>query len=112
MKELKKYKCLIDKKKELEIKLQAPRKGFEENIEKEFNEVAVQLNKYEVAFQLLTEREQQIVRLRYEQQLSFVTVINILYISKSAYYEAIRSIEIKIHSFFEGAKLNTNLEKL
>ena len=85
---------------------------LEENIKQQFREVAAELNRYQVAFQLLMEREQQLVKFRYEQYLSIITVTNLLYVSKSTYYEDIRSIETKIHCFFEGMKMSINLAKL
>ncbi|WP_069998234.1 hypothetical protein [Cellulosilyticum sp. I15G10I2] len=112
MKELKRYKSLKDKERELRIKLQLPGEALEENIEEQFKEITEEINKYEVAFQLLTEREKQIVKFRYDQCLSVISVYSILYITKSTYYEDIRSIETKIYSFFEGVRMNTNLVKL
>lgn len=112
MKELKKYKLLMDKKKELEIKLQSPREVLEGHTGQQIKEITAELNKYEAAFNLLTEREQQLMKLRYEQHLSIITVINLLYISKTTYYEDIKSIETKVHSFFEGAKMKMDLGKL
>ena len=111
MKELKKYKLLAEKKRELEIKLRLPGVLQEETIKQQLKEMAADLNKYEVAFQLLTERENKLVELRYGQNLSIITVSNLLYISKSTYYEDVRSIETKIHSFFEGVKMNIGIDK-
>ncbi|WP_069999647.1 hypothetical protein [Cellulosilyticum sp. I15G10I2] len=71
---------------------------------RQLKELEEEFKQYHIAFTILTEREKSLINLRYERHLNAVAVANLLYLSKTTYYEELHSIELKIHSFFEGMR--------